>query len=284
MTTLQGKIALVTGATNGIGKVTALELAKLGAHVIIVGRNAAKTQATVDEIKAASGSIAVEMIVADLSLMSEVRRVAEAFKAKHDRLDILVNNAGSLFQTREESSEGLEQTFALNHMSYFLLTNLLLDVLKASGAARIVSVASEAERAGSVNFNDLQSKSGYSMGGFRAYGTSKLMNIMFTYELSKRLAGTKVTANVLHPGAVRTGFGSGSNSLLSVVFGLLRNFFLTPEQGADTSIYLASSPEVEGITGKYWTKRKQIKSIAASYNEADQRRLWEVSAALAKLS
>lgn len=283
MTTLQGKIALVTGATNGIGKVTALELAKLGAHVVIVGRNAAKTQATVDEIKAASGSVEIEMIVGDLSLMSEVRRVAEAFKATHDRLDMLINNAGSLFQTREETSEGLEQTFALNHMSYFLLTNLLLDVLKASGAARIVSVASEAELAGSVNFNDLQSKSGYSMGGFRAYGTSKLMNIMFTYELSKRLAGTKVTANVLHPGTVRTGFGSGSNSLLSAVFGLLRNFFLTPEQGADTSIYLASSPEVEGITGKYWTKRKQIKSIAASYNEADQRRLWEVSAALAKL-
>jgi NAD(P)-dependent dehydrogenase (short-subunit alcohol dehydrogenase family) len=278
---VKDKIVLITGATNGIGKVAALEIAKKGATVVVVGRNRAKTEATVNEIKTSSGNPHLEMLIGDLSLMADVRRVADEFKRKHDRLDVLINNAGGVFQQRQETSEGLELTFALNHMSYFLLTHLLLDTLRASAPARIVSVASEAQSGGRLNFDDLQSKQQYGMGGFQAYALSKLLNVMFTYELSRRLAGTGVTANVLHPGFVATGFGRNNRGLISIIIGLMSLFALKPEQGADTIIFLATAPSVEGVTGKYWEKRKEIRSQPDSYNESYLRRLWEVSAQIA---
>jgi NAD(P)-dependent dehydrogenase (short-subunit alcohol dehydrogenase family) len=274
---MDGKTVLITGATNGIGKVAALELAKKGANVVIVGRNPAKTTETVAEIKAGSGNPNVGMIVADLSSMAEVRKVADAFKANHSRLDVLINNAGAVFADRQKTVDGYEMTFAFNHLAYFLLTNLLLDMLKASAPAHIVNVSSAAHTNGVLNFDDLDSKNNYGMGGFRAYGLSKLANIMFTYELSRQLEGTGVIANVLHPGLVGTGFGMNNNRMMRFAMRLIAPFSLTPEQGADTIIYLASSPQVSGVSGKYWNKRTAIQSAPASYDEAAQKKLWVVS-------
>src|SRR5690242_5605007 len=274
---MDGKTVLITGATNGIGKVTALELAKKGTTVVIVGRNPAKTAETVAEIKAQSGNTNVESIVADLSSMAEVRKVAEDFKATHSRLDVLINNAGAAFEKRQETVDGYEMTFAFNHLAYFLLTNLLLDTLKASAPARIVSVSSDAHSGGKVNFDDLNAKNSWGMAGMSAYSNSKLENIMFTYELARRLEGTGVTANVLHPGLVNTGFNKNNGGLMRIAMRLISPFSLTPEQGAATIIYLASSPAVEGVTGKYWDKRKDVKSIDASYDINAQQRLWTVS-------
>jgi len=284
MSDMDGKVVLITGATNGIGKVAALELAKQGATVVIVGRNPAKTGATVAEIKEQSRNPAVDMIVADLSSMAEVRKVAESFKGKYTRLDVLINNAGAVFSRREETVDGYEMTFALNHLSYFLLTNLLLDVLKASAPARIVNVSSEAHTMGILNFDDLHSKKSYGLVGFRAYCTSKLQNILFTYELARRLEGTGVTANVLHPGSVATGFAHNTPGLISLMYRLVDLFSLTPEQGADTLIYLASSSQLIGISGKYWEKRKPIQSSSDSHDETAQKRLWAVSEQLTGLA
>ncbi len=282
MTTMQGKTVLVTGATNGIGKVTAIELAKMGAQVVIIGRSASKVEATLTEISAKTGGRAqATALVGDLSLISEVRRLAAEFLQKYNRLDVLVNNAGGVFSERKVTAEGLEMTFALNHMSYFLLTALLLERLKASAPARIVSVSSGAHTMGALNFDDLQNTTSYGMGGFRAYSQSKMMNILFTYALARRLKGTNVTANTLHPGAVATGFGLNNNSLLMRLSALARPFMLTPEKGAATMIYLASSPEVEGVSGEYFDRRKSVKSAAYAYDEAAQERLWQVSEQIA---
>lgn len=278
MGSMDGKVVLITGATNGIGKVAALELAKQGAQIVLVGRNPAKTEATVSEIKAQTGSSTVEGLIADLSSLAEIRKLADQFRQRYSRLDVLINNAGAFYASRQESVDGFELTFALNHLSYFLLTNLLLDMLKASAPARIVNVSSSAHLGAALNFSDLQSRQSYAMGGFRTYSDTKLENILFTYELARRLAGTGVTVNALHPGRVATGFGHNNSGVARLFIGLLDRFAITPEQGADTILYLASSPDVEGVTGKYWDKRKAIQSSAASYNEADQKRLWEVSA------
>lgn len=275
---MQGKTILITGATNGIGRVAALELAKSGAHVVIVGRNPARIQETLSEIKAKTqGTASLDSFTADLSIMSEVRRLAAEFKARYTRLDVLINNAGAIFSSRQETAEGYEMTFALNHLNYFLLTHLLLDTLKASAPARIINVSSDAHQLGPLNFDDLQVKQNYSMGGFRAYGRSKLMNIMFTYELARRLSGTPIAVNAMHPGSVATGFGHGSGLLLDLVMKVFHRFSLSPERGADTIIYMASSPEVEGITGKYFYQRKVTATSDASYDEAAARRLWEIS-------
>lgn len=275
---MKNKIILITGATNGIGKVAATELAKQGATVVIVGRSVEKAMATVKDIQQATGhQQQVDYLLADLSSMAQVRRLAEEFKKKYDRLDVLINNAGGTFTTRQETVDGYERTFATNHLSYFLLTTLLLDMLKASAPARIVSVASNAHMFGKINFDDLQNRS-YGFQGFGAYGNSKLANIMFTYELERRLKGTAVTANVLHPGFVATGFGQNNTGLFGSGIKLIQSAFaLTPQQGADTIVYLASSPAVEGVTGKYWEKRKAISSSKASYDETTAKRLWEVS-------
>lgn len=279
---MNGKICLVTGATNGIGKATAQALADMGATVVIVGRNADKCAAVVNEIKQQSGNQAVEAIIADLSIMAEVRKAADQFKAKYPKLHVLVNNAGAAFGKREVTSEGFEKTFALNHLNYFLLTNLLLDTLKASAPARIVNVSSDAHKGATLDFDDLQfEKGGF---GFNAYGRSKFANVVFSYELARRLVGTGVTVNVLHPGLVRTGFASNMGAIPSAAINFALRFVgLTPEQGAQTSIYLASSPDVENVTGKYWVKCKATPSDNATYNESTWAQLWEVSTKLVAL-
>jgi NAD(P)-dependent dehydrogenase (short-subunit alcohol dehydrogenase family) len=273
---MNGKICLVTGATNGIGKATAQALAQMGATTVIVGRNPAKCAAVVSEIKQISGNDAVEAISGDLSVMADVRQVATQFKAKYQKLHVLVNNAGGAFGKRQVTSEGFEKTFALNHLSYFLLTSLLLDTLKASAPARIVNVSSDAHKGAYLDFNDLQSEKGNFV--FNAYGRSKLAVVVFSYELARRLSGTGVTANVLHPGLVRTGFASNLGAVPSAAINFFMRFVgLTPEQGAQTSVYLATSPAVENVNGKYWEKSKAVPSGRASYDENTWVRLWEVS-------
>ena len=248
----------------------------MGATIVIVGRNPAKSAAVVSEIKHISGNDAVEALIADLSIMAEVRHVADQFKAKYQQLHVLVNNAGGAFLKRQVTSEGFEKTFALNHLNSFLLTSLLLDTLKASAPARIVNVASDAHKGAQLDFDDLQSEQGrFSL---KAYGRSKLATVVFSYELARRLSGTGVTCNVLHPGLVRTGFASNLGVVPSAVIGFFMRFVgLTPEQGAHTSVYLASSPDVENVTGKYWEKSTVVPSGRAAYDEATWTRLWDIS-------
>lgn len=279
--TLTGRTAIVTGASSGIGKVTALELAKAGATVVMVCRPGDKAKAARDEIAAAGGHN-VELMAADLSSLASIRACAAEFKSTHNRLDVLVNNAGIFMPERQVTVDGLERTFATNHLAYFLFTNLVLDVLKASAPARIVSVASEAERWGKIDFDDLQCENRYR--GIKAYSQSKLANIIFTYELARRLAGTGVAANCLHPGGVNTGWARNAKGLFKMAMGMFSRFMLTPEQGAQTSIYLATSPEAKGITGTYFIKCEPAKSIASSYDPAIAARLWEVSEKLTGLS
>lgn len=282
-TAMEGKVVLVTGATNGIGRVAARELARMGAHVIVVGRSQARIDETIGEIKQQTGSSKIDSLKADLSSMAAIRRLTEDFMARYDRLDVLVNNAGAFFQKRQESVDGFEMTFAVNHLNYFLLTNLLLDVLQASAPARIVNVSSDAHIGGPLKLDDLQSRQSYGGSGFLAYGQSKLANILFTYELARRLAGTGVTANALHPGFVATGFGKNNSGFMRLAMSVMQLFALTPEQGADTIIYLASAPEVEGVSGQYFEKRKAKSSSPHSYDEDAARRLWEISEKLTTL-
>lgn len=282
-TNMTGKLVLITGATNGIGKETALGLARLGARIVMVGRSAEKTQAVVDEIKAKTGNLQMEYLLADLSSMAEVRRLADEFKGRYDRLDVLINNAGAVFASRQETIDGYEMTFALNHLSYFLLTELLLDRLKACAPSRIVNVSSDAHTFGPMNFDDLMTKNNYSLGGFRAYGQSKLANVLFTYELARRLEGTGVTANVLHPGLVASGFGRNNGALMNLAMRIVQRFALTSERGASTSIYLASSPEVEGVSGKYFELSKAKASSKESYDVEAARKLWGISEELTGL-
>jgi len=276
---LQAKICMVTGATGGIGEITARELARQGAQVIIVGRNRDKCIATVDQIKQQTGNPQVEFMLADLASQKEIHQLAATFKQQYNRLDVLVNNAGALFMTRQETVDVLEMTFALNHLNYFLLTDLLLDVLKSSAPARIVNVASDAHQGSAMPFDDLQSRQKYR--GFMVYRQSKLANILFTYELARRLAGTGVTANTLHPGFIASNFATNNGWFYDKVFRQLAKLIaINPEVGARTSIYLASSPAVEGITGKYFVKQKAASSSPASYDEVAAKRLWQVSAEL----
>ncbi len=278
---MQGKTCLVTGANAGIGKETALALAQMGAVVVMVARSPERGMAALDEVRSRSGSQRVELLSADLSSQASIRQLAADFKAKYDRLHVLVNNAGAVFMQRQESVDGLEMTFALNHLGYFLLTNLLLDVLKASAPARIINVSSGAHQGGRINFNDLQRQQSYS--GFGAYSTSKLANVLFTYELTRRLEGSGVTTNCLHPGFVRSEFAKNNGRLARLSMLLLRPLTISPAQGAETSIYLASSPDVTDVAGRYFVKKKAVKSSAASYDTAVARQLWNVSATLTGL-
>lgn len=277
---LLDKVCLITGANSGLGKVTARELAKMGATVAMVARSQARGEAALAEVQQASGSNKVHLMLADLSSLASTRQLAEEFKAQYGRLDVLVNNAGAIFKDRQVSVDGYEMTFALNHLSYFLLTNLLLDLLKASAPARIVNVSSGAHMGGRINFDDLMLEKKYR--SFAAYSQSKLANVLFTYELARHLEGSGVTANALHPGGVATGFGSGTG-FMGWVFKLIRPFLLTPEQGAETQIYLASSPEVADISGKYFDKKKPVKSSQISYDTAVAQRLWQISKELTGL-
>jgi NAD(P)-dependent dehydrogenase (short-subunit alcohol dehydrogenase family) len=272
---MQGKTCLITGATSGIGRDTALGLARRGAHVAIVGRDADRTRATADWIRREAGTGQVAFLLADLSSQDEVRRVAREFKGEYSRLDVLVNNAGAIFTHRETTVDGFERTWALNHLAYFLFTHELLDLLRASAPARVINVASTMHRSGIIDFDDLQG--GKSYGGIRAYSQSKLANVLFTYALARRLAGSGVTANCLHPGGVATGLAQNTPGALKLLMNLARPFLITAEQGAATSIYLASSPDVEGVSGEYFAKCRPARSSGASHDEALQERLWALS-------
>lgn len=278
---LDGKICMVTGATAGIGKVTAETLARRGALVVVVGRNADKCEAVVAGIRESGGQ--AEAIVAELSSQSQIRALAAAFQQRYQQLHILVNNAGAFFMRRQFSEDGIEMTFALNHLSYFLLTNLLLDLLKASAPARVVNIASGAHRGNALNFDRLKGERFYM--GWVAYGRSKFANIMFTYELARRLEGTGVTANALHPGLVNTRIGSQNNGILGKLFQpLVFSRGISPEEGAGTSIFLATSPEVEGKTGQYYYRGKAIVSDPKTHDLKAAARLWQISAKMTGLS
>lgn len=275
-TDLTGKSIVVTGATQGIGYVAARDLASMGAAVTVAGRDPARVNASVDQIRRETGATAVDGLVADLSSMAGVHELADAYLARHDRLDVLLNNAGAWFTTRQTTVDGYERTFALNHLAPFLLTHLLLDVLTASGPARIITVASMAHNGQRLNLDDVNNAS-RPYQGLRVYGESKLANIMFTYALARRLSGTGVTANTLHPGLVSTGFGKNNGAAMRWLMALYALVAISPEKGAQTSIYLASSPEVADVTGKYFIKEKPARSSAVSYDEQAQERLWAIS-------
>lgn len=278
---MEGKVVLITGGTSGIGKAAATMLAAMGAEVTVTGRNRERGESAVEEIMRVSGNGKVSLMLADLSVQAEVRRLAEEFGERHDRLDVLVNNAGLLQSERTETPDGVEITLAVNHLAPFLLTNLLLDLLKRSAPSRVVTVSSEAQRWGRLDFDNLQGERSYR--AFGAYGLSKLANIMFTYELAERLAGTGVTANCLHPGAVNSRFGQDSRGFSALFFRLFKPFMRTPEQGADTVVWLAAAPEVEGVTGKYFANRREISASRVSYDGAARKRLWEESERLTSL-
>jgi retinol dehydrogenase-14 len=275
---MSGRTVLVTGGTGGIGKATALGLARMGAHLAITGRDRGRAEGAAREIGAAGGGQA-DVFVADLSSQAEVRRLAGEVLQRLPRIDVLVNNAGGYWSTRHVTADGLEHTFALNHLAPFLLTCLLLGRLEQSAPARVVTVSSNAQAMGRIDFGDLQGERSYS--GARAYNQSKLANVLFTYELARRLPGTSVTANVLHPGVARTAFGAEDPGRVQRLFvPALRPFMKSPAQGAATSIQVASDPGLDQVTGRYFAGGKPRKSARRSYDEAVAARLWQVSADL----
>ncbi|WP_036255687.1 SDR family oxidoreductase [Methylocapsa acidiphila] len=279
---LRGKTALITGASFGIGRETALGLARRGARLVIVGRDPARTEEAARSIRQQSGNDWIDFLVADLSLQSEVRRVADEFKQARERLDILVNNAGAIFGKREVTREGFEKTWALNHLAYVLLTFELLDRLQSGAPSRIVNVASTAHAKAKLDFNDLQSARKYS--DFETYCRSKLANVLFTYALARRLEGSSISVNCLHPGVVATGIARDMNGLFRLAFRAVKPFLTTPTQGAATSIFVAASPEAAGVSGKYFVKCKPASSSPLTYDQSLQERLWDVSLAQAGLS
>ncbi|MCI0560464.1 MAG: SDR family oxidoreductase [Nitrososphaera sp.] len=279
---MTGKICMITGANTGIGKATALGLAKMGATVVMVCRNRERGEVALTEIKKESGNNSVALLLTDLSSQKSIRRLVSDFKTQYSSLHVLINNAGTIPQQRTVTEDALETQFAVNHLAYFLLTNLLLDVLIVSAPARIINVSSQVHQGAALNFEDLQSERSYH--STQVYGQTKLANVLFTYELARRLQGTHVTANCLHPGVIAT-------NLLSDYMGMPRGLRFTakllgasPEKGAQTSLYLATSPEVEKISGKYFVEQKSVQSSQASYDEIAASQLWQVSAKLTGLS
>ena len=277
---MHGKRVLVTGGTGGIGLATATGLAGLGARVGVVGRSADRGAVAADAVRRKVPSAQVHVFEADMSSQAQVRRLAAEVEKTYPRLDVLVNNVGGYWAHRHVTADGLEHTFALNHLAPFLLTHELRDLLVASAPARVVTVSSGAQAMGRIDLDDLQGERSYN--GQRAYSQSKLANVLFTYELARRLAGTGVTATVLHPGVVRTAFGrEDAGRFMRLMLPLVTPFMKSPEQGAATSIYLASSPEMAGVTGVYFADRRAKQSSKSSYDLDLARRLWEVSADLA---
>ncbi|WP_082588578.1 SDR family oxidoreductase [Terrabacter sp. Root181] len=278
---MAGRTVLVTGGTGGIGLATAARLAGLGARVGLVGRDGARADAAAERLRDSGGE--VDVFLADLSAQRDVRSLAERVLAAYPRLDVLVNNVGGYWATRHETADGLERTFAVNHLAPFLLTHLLLDRLRASAPARVVTVSSGAHAMGRIDIDDLQGRQGYN--GQRAYNQSKLANVMFTYELARRLEGTGVTANVLHPGVVRTAFAQeDSGRWMRLMLPVVRPFMKSPDRGADTPVLLASSPELEHVSGRYFANGRVKDSSRASHDTAMAARLWSVSAELVGLA
>ncbi len=277
---MQGKTVVATGATSGIGEVAVAKLAAMGARVVFIARDAERAKATLAKLERSAPGRGHRAHIADLSLIADTRRVGEEIAASEARIDALINNAGAMFATRRVTAEGLEVTFALNHMAYFVLTQALRARLGASAPARIVSTASAAHVGARLDFDDLQCAGGYS--GWKAYCRSKLCNILFTRELARRLAGTGVTANCLHPGFVASRFGDEAGGWTGRLFPLFKRFAISPEAGADTIVYLASSPEVATVSGEYFEKRRIRKPSAAARDDAAARMLWVKSEAIAQ--
>lgn len=275
------KICIVTGASSGIGKWAALGLAKLGATIVMVSKSRERGESARDEILEKTRNKApVDLMFADLSSQRSIRQLAENFKKRYPRLDVLVNNAGGVFSPRRQTEDGIEYTFALNHLAYFLLTELVLDVLKASAPSRIVNVASDAHTAGHIDF-DLEGRRRY--WAYRAYSQSKLANVLFTYELARGLEGTGVTVNAVHPGVVRTNFGSTASVPFRILVKIAGPFMRSPEKGAETVVYLATSNDVNGVTGRYFFDKKERRSSKESYDLEVAKRLWETSEKLTRL-
>ena len=275
---MSGRVCVVTGASSGIGRATARALARLGATLALVCRDRGRGEETVATLRAESGNAAVALFLADLSSQAEIRRLAVELCERYPAIHVLVNNAGIVNLRRSTTVDGIEAVFAVNHLAYFLLTHLLLERLRRSAPARIVNVASDAHRFGRIDLDDLGHARRYR--AMRVYGSSKLANILFTYELARRLEGTGVTANCLHPGAVATRLGQNNGRLAAAITKLLRPFFRTPEQGAETAVYLASSPAVKDVSGKYFVDCREARSSRASYDTQLARLLWEASARL----
>ncbi len=276
---MSGKVCMVTGANSGIGKATALGLANLGATVVMVCRDRGRGESAQKEISQRSGNTSISLLVADLASQKSIRQLAKEFTETHPKLHVLINNAGVFLTKRTLTEDNLETTFAVNHLAPFLLTNLLLEILKMSAPSRIVTVASDAHQGAEINFDDLQSEKHFN--GFNAYSQSKLANILFTYELAKRLNAAKLTANCLHPGVIRTNLGRRQNGILfRAGYTFVSLFFSSPMKGSQTVIYLASSPAVDGVTGKYFVKKKERRSSTESYDDAVAENLWQVSAKL----
>jgi NAD(P)-dependent dehydrogenase (short-subunit alcohol dehydrogenase family) len=269
------KVCMVTGASSGIGKETAVKLAELGAAVVIVCRNGDRGAKAMGDVKKRSGSNAVELLLADFASLSSVRALSKEFAEKHSSLNALVNNAGVARLRRSVTADGFETTFQVNYLSEFLLTNLLLDLMKRSAPSRVINVSSVAHYNGHMNFDALQMQRGY--GVMKAYSQSKLAQVLFTYELSRRLEGTGVTANCLHPGAVATNIWGNALGPLSFLGKITRLFLISPKEGAETPVYLASSPEVEGVTGKYFERKHEKESSADSRDLALAKKLWDAS-------
>ena len=280
---MQESLCLITGATSGIGRATAFELARLGNTVVVVGRNNEKCTATVEEITRTTGNRSVDYLMADLSSQRDIRTLAEQFRSKYSRLDVLVNNAGTIAWKRQMSPDGIELTFALNHLSYFLLTNLLIDVLKKSAPSRIINVSSVAHMRADIDLNDIQNPKRYR--ALQAYGQSKLANLMFTYELARRLEGTGVTVNALHPGLVATNLAANGRMPLGWISRpILRSALAVvgrnATQGGKTPVYLATAEDVAGITGKYFVDEAEVYSSPTSYDIRMASSLWELSSRL----
>ena len=279
--TMQGKVCLVTGATSGIGKAAALELARRGATLVLVGRNRLKCERTVEEIQRRTGNDSVEYLLADLSYQRHIRDLVHQFQSRHQQLHVLFNNAGAIVLTRQRSGDHIELTFALNHLGYFMLTCMLLDTMKASAPSRIINVSSDAHQRAILELDDLQCQREYR--GFWTYARSKLANILFTYELSRRVEGTGVTVNAYHPGLVATNF-LGNNGLLGKFLALfLKVRGRSPELGADTGVFLATSRDVERVSGQYFVDRQPAVSSVMSYDREIAKGLWDASLELTGL-
>lgn len=279
---MKGKICLISGATAGIGEAAALLLAKSGATVVGVGRNPAKIEHSTRMIKEASGNPEVSFLQADLSSQEDIRKLAREYKERYPRLDVLVNNAGATFADRQESIDGLEMTFALNHLGYFLLTNLLLDILEDSAPSRVINVSSSLHKMGQFDFEDIPFNKGYTRS--KAYRRTKLANIAFTYELARRLSNRSVTVNAMNPGLVATNVGNSAGGFTAVVKDIVDKIgAITPEEGARTIIYLASSPDVAGVSGRYFVKEKSIPSSKITYDLEFCQKLWQISEELTGL-
>jgi NAD(P)-dependent dehydrogenase (short-subunit alcohol dehydrogenase family) len=277
---IRGKTCMITGATSGLGRASALELGRLGAQLVLICRNRERGEELVGELQGAGNSV-VDLMVADLESQAQIRKLAADFLATGRPLHVLMNNAGVFNMKRALTSDGLEEVFAVNHLAYFMLTLLLLERIKESAPARIINISSDLHQRATIKFDDLGGERSY--GGMSSYGQSKLGNVLFTYELARRLAGSGVTVNCVHPGAVATNLANHNGGVVGAAWKVLSAFTKSPDVGARTQVYLASSPELEGVTGRYFIDSKEARSSAESHDTAVARRLWDISAQMTGL-